>query len=82
MNAWEDLERRVYFMLRELRSQQRDAGAYTLVVSRDVFATALNQAPDLMRTIYFQNQARLLGFPLVLADHITNFVALRHEVRG
>lgn len=81
MNHYADLQRRVHFMVHELRLQRRDITAYTLVISRDVFANVLCDAGPMEGLTTSTNS--LFGFKLGFApDTMRHYVALVHEVRG
>lgn len=80
-NAFSDLRRRIFFATRELMLQGRSLDGYQLVVSRDMYAKAINEASAEMRRSHFADPEHLFGLPLVLSDtRQKGYVALVHEV--
>lgn len=80
MDHWEDLRRRVQFMLRELHLQNRNSTGYVLEISADKLANTIADMDRLGRW-HVDNGRTILGFSFRVAGS-GNRIALVHEVIG
>lgn len=82
MNHWEDLKRRVHFMLRELRMQNRNPTGYVLEISPQKLANVLTDMDGLAAWhIENGNGRTILGFSFRITG-MDERLALVHEVIG
>jgi hypothetical protein len=83
MNSYDDVVRRVYFMLNEIGRLGHDYHHYRLVVSRRLYADLVRDMDETTRAAHRFKPAELLGFPLHLYDgRVEYYLALVHEVQG